>query len=516
VTDLAPLAPVTFRALTDARLFPRMVGAVAASQALSGAPVAAGGTLCADSLASAARRSIKDRLRAATRADRAGKPRTAWTDAHELRANVRTAIGDAPSPRSVRFGEADSHGPATAKPLPLDNSQTAFPHLAVGFRDRRRQRWELRRALSRITHLERVKFCGAPIGSAVGLRHSDSAGAGYAGLETCGSVWACPVCASKIGAHRAAELATVLRAARADGYRLGMVTLTIKHKQGDELRALWDTVSGAWTSVISGRPWQRLEAEYDVLGFTRSLEVTTGAHGWHVHIHAMVMLRGDLEGDLGLGEHLYRRWAKAVDRRGFTTSRAGFDARECTNDEQAIADYATKQAHGGLGDAPERAPFTVDSAARESTMSATKVGRKAESRTPFGLLADVASYGTPADVARLPDRERKVAQRDLARWYEWEETSRRRRALTWSKGLREWAKLQEELTDEAIAAEDHGGEAVLTLPRETYLALRRADMLPELLEVTEDAAGSPTAVGEWLTALGLDWSPAPPESRPSA
>ena len=49
--------------------------------------------------------------------------------------------------------------------------------------------------------------------------------ASYAGLQTCGSVWACPVCAAKIAERRRAEVVAAMAAHMADGG--GMLLLTI-------------------------------------------------------------------------------------------------------------------------------------------------------------------------------------------------------------------------------------------------------------------------------------------------
>ena len=50
---------------------------------------------------------------------------------------------------------------------------------------------------------QRQRDCGAvPIGDQVQIRAKDGA-AYYAGLETCGNVWLCPVCSAKIHHRRA-------------------------------------------------------------------------------------------------------------------------------------------------------------------------------------------------------------------------------------------------------------------------------------------------------------------------
>ena len=73
-------------------------------------------------------------------------------------------------------------------------------------------------AAAPITSLRRVRNCGTPLdpegGVSLALTTSGdrSRSAGYSGLASCGSVWACPQCAAKIATRRADELSKVMRA----------------------------------------------------------------------------------------------------------------------------------------------------------------------------------------------------------------------------------------------------------------------------------------------------------------
>lgn len=87
------------------------------------------------------------------------------------------------------------------------------------------------------------------------LRLSAKRGAGYAGLSTCGSVWACPCCPAKIASRRAEELADVMAAVHRSGGCAYLVTYTMRHHQGRRLTTLWDAVSAAWGAVTSGKAW---------------------------------------------------------------------------------------------------------------------------------------------------------------------------------------------------------------------------------------------------------------------
>jgi hypothetical protein len=81
-----------------------------------------------------------------------------------------------------------------------------------------------------------------------------------------------------------------------------------------------------------------------------------------------------------------------------------------------------------------------------------------------------------------------------------------RRQLTWSQGLREWARLGREATDEEIVEEDQHEEDALILPAETWEAVR--DRVAELLDAAEvDGVDGAT---RWLSSGGLAWTQARP------
>ncbi len=57
----------------------------------------------------------------------------------------------------------------------------------------------------------------------------------YGNLQTCGSVWACPVCGAKITERRKIELTAALVAAKELGWVVVMATYTVRHNASDAL-----------------------------------------------------------------------------------------------------------------------------------------------------------------------------------------------------------------------------------------------------------------------------------------
>ena len=348
--------------------------------------------------------------------------------------------------------------------------------------DARALRYLHRNYLHSHSTLPRLRRCGLfGVGSHVGLKLGGTASrpiAGVSGVETCGSVWACPVCSSRIAAHRNTELNKVNTAWRERGGSILFATFTMRHQAGDDLGTLWDGLSAAWRRLVSGKGYLDLKEQYGIEGYVRVVEVTHGENGWHVHTHTALYLRdGNLtDFDLAqLQQRLYARWVNGLSKDGFTASQAhGVDV---------IRTYETS----GLGSYMTKFAMTHESLAMEMTNSAGKEARKTN-RSPFRILADLSDRFDPNDVAL---------------WETWETHSRGRRMMTWSVGLRDLANLSRELTDEEIVALDQlRGELIMSVPSKQWASLVRRNIAPDVLSVLENFG--PCATIDLLAYHGID------------
>jgi hypothetical protein len=272
---------------------------------------------------------------------------------------------------------------------------------------------------------------------------------------TCGSTWVCPVCASRIAAKRAEELATVMRTVLTAGGSASLVTLTMRHHAGQKLKDLWQALSEAWHGVISGKQWTQDQELGGLLGWVRVVEATHGRNGWHLHIHALVCWKQSVSQAVAqdIGHRMWQRWTKVLERKGLTSwkHRGGVDVRMATLATDNLAHYFTKLA-------------------REITSSHTKESRGG--RSPFGIVTDGLRTGDATDL-------------DL--WAEWEEASFARRQLTWSLGEHDLRKLAAvaDQSDEEIAAEDLKGQDLIALPYPTWKALLQHELTTDLLDAAE-------------------------------
>lgn len=376
----------------------------------------------------------------------------------------------------------------------------------------REERYALRDGLREFTTLPRVRNCGRKrVSEVVSLRaDADGQRVGYGNVETCGSVWACPVCAAKISARRKTELEQVVNHALEHGMQVSMLTLTERHHKGDDPVALWDALSYAWGRVTSGRKWQQFKEQLGLVGYVKAVEVTHGKHGWHIHQHVLIISERSPEEPLffqrkrGRAKRPYpvevvapidfvsERWAAALASKGvdFIAAAGGADW-EVARDPWQVARYVAKMGFEEGNAAANRAG--AHRISKEVTLGGFKKAREGN-RTPFQILADAYATGDADDVA-------------LWNWYE--QFSHGRRALTWSYGLREWAGLGAEQTDEEIAAESEGDEVIALISADGWKVLQpQAARLLTVLQLHGRQAAY-----EWMDSHGVEYCrvSAPPD-----
>ena len=314
--------------------------------------------------------------------------------------------------------------------------------------------------------------CGWRIGENVAV-HSDGSLAHFSGTERCGSIWACPVCSAVIRAERAREITQAVDAHHAAGGSILFVTLTIRHDYTDSLKQSMDAVLGSWRKLLQGSAWAGSKTRYGmrdryrVSGYIRSTEVTHGSSGWHPHLHCLVFCDdhlSDVEAS-AFGSELHARWARFVERATgkSPTRRHGTDVQRVDADGQVLGNYLAKvQDEGKSGEKKW-------DASAELARADVKRGRK-DNLVPFELL--------DADLALpLPQRRRL--------WIEYYEGTKGRRAITWSRGLKDRYGVDDK-TDEEVIDETESAPVRWLADGQTYDRVRRDD--PLLLAVALEGA----------------------------
>lgn len=320
--------------------------------------------------------------------------------------------------------------------MPLENTANNLAR-ARSSPDFRAERWEARGVLWDVSSLSRVQSCGRwsvlPDGS-VQVR-SNGAAVGYAGLASCGSVWACPVCNARIQAVRRLEVGTALAWALADG-GAAFGAYTLRHHSRSSLDGTWRGLSKCWEAVSRDKTVRSVRSALGLVGTIRAAEVTHGANGWHPHLHPVHLFARPISDDgvAALHSAQFAAWSRAAGR-------LGFDAPSV--EAQDLHRVTGAKAHAELGDYFTKASYvpTPEAVGWEMTSTQTKSRSRGKGRTPWEILRSVYSEGD-ADSLDL--------------WRVWERDSKGKRALTWSRGLRKAVGFDAEATDEEIAEAEVG------------------------------------------------------------
>jgi len=349
--------------------------------------------------------------------------------------------------------------------------------------------------LAEVSMLARVRKCRRVKNGTAGLVGIErrNGRCSYSGLQTCGSVWACPMCAAKVSAERGSRLAEAVSQHVENGGRIALATGTLRHHDGQALRGLLGAIAPAWKAATNDWSPRRRLRELGSIGNVRSVEVRHGANGWHPHLHALLFLGPEVDDAAvdGLERQMGTAWANAVQRAGYErpSDEHGFDVRLLNVGEalQEAAGYLVKQA----GEQE-----TAAAAARELTSAATKRG---QSRGPFQILRDIQRWGDESD---------------LLLWREYERATKGRKQVDSTRGLLDRLAPGVERTDEEIAADgDAEGVEVARLTDETFRGIasvpgRRGAVIYAAANVERDEDVMPL-----LTAMIRSWGlpdPLPP------
>ena len=354
-------------------------------------------------------------------------------------------------------------------PRPRENTNTAA---GTVYDPGGARRWKLKRAAegllsdkeNRIDRMGeprphfvyRVAMChrGTDGGAPTIKRSPNRLHARFGGLQTCGSVWHCPICAPKVAAVRRDEMNEAIGAHVRSGGEVYFLTYTMQHDaerfgQG-KLAAELKDLKAALSRLKGLRAFGCIKDEVDYLGTVRAFEVTYGEmNGWHGHTHELVFAG---PGQLSALRRIRGLWARLLIKRGLAGLKPGDCGIELRRKLRALltrcftvqpgqyaAEYVSKF---GREPESERGAWGIGS---EMTRAHLKRGHGAEDGTPqrcthagpWGLLNDF--YDGDARSGDL--------------WREYAIALQGTRQLYWSDGLKAHFFGIVERDDEDIAAE---------------------------------------------------------------
>jgi hypothetical protein len=253
----------------------------------------------------------------------------------------------------------------------------------------------------------------------------------YGGLQTCGSVWACPVCANKIQARRTLEIRKAFKwAYKEELHQIMMVTFTYSHGISDKLFETMKKHTLAMKKFREHRDYTTLMKEIGYKGLIRSLELTYGGSGWHPHTHELFVIN-PLVDEKDIKRRILALWQKICTSVGLLDKDNEKQIKAFQKHSVDIvfnakdSDYIAKQ-NGGND--------KCWGADREMARASSKKGKKT-GKSPFQLLSE---------------SEKDSTYKEL--FVEYAMAMKGKAQLFWSRGLKAKVGVDEK-TDEQLAEE---------------------------------------------------------------
>jgi len=290
-------------------------------------------------------------------------------------------------------------------------------------RQHRVGKWELLERVKEILPKSRTAKCmnHAPGSAGVSVQvhvdqYGNDVGAHYDSVFTCGSVWTCPVCSSRIQHRRHEELKTGIDYWQGLGGQVVMLTLTIPHYSHEKLHEVKERFQKARRIFRNRKAWKSWSGQHGLLGSVRTLEVTVGKNGWHVHTHELLFFdKYNSEYHRQYKAYLLDAWQAACLSAGLgCPNEHGVELTDF-HDSKNAADYMLK-----FG------PY-------EMTSTHTKRGTS-DNKSPWDLI-------------------RSGTGQDAALFREFAENFHGSRQLVYSAGLRTVLKMDAEEENERLAAQ---------------------------------------------------------------
>jgi hypothetical protein len=288
--------------------------------------------------------------------------------------------------------------------------------------------------------------------------------------------------------------------------------------------------AGAYQRLITGGTWagrkcdpQGIRGRVGYIGMIRATEVTVGlANGWHPHIHAIVLVGGRTEGERAEkrvagtfepSENALAEWQQHW-RSVWVSALQGINPKWRPSDDCDRADCPC----GGKGHAIDFKRLETERDAKDlgEYIAKTQDGKQpalelaradlktalGENVTPFELLFRIGDV-----IGGVPEEEASgigSLEWNLAKWHEYERATKGRRAIEWTRYLRQMLGIEggdthEDDLDMLFGADAEGGElrAGVAITEEGWTAVTRRALDLAATEAAEGKDGNtdPEAVG---------------------
>lgn len=297
-------------------------------------------------------------------------------------------------------------------------------------------------------------------------KHRETFKTFYGNLMTCGSVWKCPVCASKISERRRLELEVLMSEHETLGYKIGFLTLTFRHKLGEKLADNLKKFKKVIKDFQSGKAYSNIREKLGYIGQVRAFEITySNYNGWHPHVHILIFYKNKRASLTKIAKEMEQKYLNALIK----------------NNCDGLPGIAFKLQSGDKAKEQLSRYFAKWSLENEMTKSHTKKARKKTSMTPFDLLRNYL-------------KENNIVLLKLFK--EYADCMAGTQQLAYSKGLKDMYQIVEKVDEELANEKVERADLLGSLSLEEWQLVLKKDIRADFLEQCEQV-GFENAV-EWL------------------
>lgn len=421
---------------------------------------------------------------------------------------------------------------------------------------RKAARYGQRRTLWRITGDPKCRGCGRnlmdPENGALCVQTSEGHSL-VLGVQKCARIWLCPVCSRKIRQKRTEEITTGVVGWIEGGGMAFLVSLTARHDFRDRLADLMDAIQGtredkakgikrkpgAYQRLITGGQWAGdsrktheaavigLRGRIGFVGMIRATEVTVGdTNLWHPHIHAIVLVGGsfatDLDGARVLGDvfepdpedliawedHWRKVWTGHLQKTNpkyRPSDTCSIPDCKCDGKGHGV-DFKRLETARDVKKAGKYIAKTQDgkSPAYELAAGDLKTGRDGN-MSPFEVLGRIGDLMGGVDPDDVPGHGSMQWCIDI--WHEYEKAVSGRRAIEWSRGLRQLLGItggdtEEDDLDALFEGEDAAEfRAGVRVADDGWAAMARRGLDLEATQAAEGTDGDSTAIRDRMVSV---------------
>lgn len=289
----------------------------------------------------------------------------------------------------------------------------------------------------------------------------------FGNISTCGSVWTCPVCSTKICERRSHELRIAFNQAQAMNLQISLWTFTAPHNASDRIEKLLPMISDSLQSFFRGKSFTGFKNRFGFIGRIRSTEIRYGVNGWHPHFHLIFFSKKSL---LDQKDWALKRWQSMCLKSGLSCpNEYGLDIRDGSKAGEYINKFSP---NGEIINTKDGQKVGWDLA--DEATKGMKKGSKGGTLSPWGILQ---LSGDHSDI-----KQRKKYQRLFLAYAR---AFHGKRQLHWGT-LKKFFDIEDKSDSDLVEQQDENAKLLGHITKSEWQQILKRDERSAVLTISEN------------------------------